>query len=226
LAKRRPVVRFDFEGEKLTSHVRRLDVVSSIVTPFLKINYIFLAPWIILSLPPLALAQQSILVSAIIAIVGLGGTLSRNRTAVWLASVALLLLIVWGKVAGDIYGLPGPDSALLLFQFLLVIFLMEASTVTLTFDSTIKHLKGKSDDLSAEARMRVMNWERVQLFNLGKLTMASFGVSLGLLILGSFVSVSANQIAFSGILVLAIVIAIFILLIYRREPEQSRRSAD
>ncbi len=152
--------------------------------------------------------------------------MSRNRTAVWLASVALLLLIVWGKVAGDIYGLPGPDSALLLFQFLLVIFLMEASTVTLTFDSTIKHLKGKSDDLSAEARMRVMNWERVQLFNLGKLTIASFGVSLGLLILGSFVSVSANQIAFSGILVLAIVIAIFILLIYRREPEQSRRSVD
>jgi hypothetical protein len=150
--------------------------------------------------------------------------LLRNRNAVWLASVSLLLLIVWGKVASDLYGLPGPDSALLLLQFMLVIFFMEASTTALTFDSTMKQLEGKDDDLSALARIRVVKWARVQLLNLGKLTIASFGLTLGLLIIGSLVSVSVNQTAFSGILVLAALVAIFILLTYRREPEERRRS--
>jgi len=149
-----------------------------------------------------------------------------NRTAILAASGGLLLLIVWGKIAGDIYELPGPDSALLLLQFMLVVFLMEASTTTLTFDYTIKQLEGKDDDISAQARMRLTKWERVQLLNLGKLTIASFGLTLGLLILGSLVSVSVNQIAFSGILVLAALVAIFILLTYRREPEERRRSVD
>ena len=149
-----------------------------------------------------------------------------NRTAVLAASGSLLLLIVWGKVAGDIYGLPGPDSALLLLQFMLVIFLMEASATALIFDSTIKQLEGKNDDLSALARMRVMKWERVQLLSLGKLTLGAFGLSLGLLILGSLVSVSVNQIAFSGVLVLAAVTAIFILLTYRREPQELRRTVE
>jgi hypothetical protein len=152
--------------------------------------------------------------------------LQGNRTTIFVASGSLLLLIVWGKVAGDIYGLPGPDSALLLLQFMLVIFLMEASTTVLTFDSNIKQLEGKTDNLSSLARMQVMKWERVQLFNLGRLTLASFGLSLGLLILGSLVSVSVNQIAFSGILVLAAVVAVFVILTYRREPEEGRRSSD
>jgi hypothetical protein len=138
------------------------------------------------------------------------------------ASGSLLLLIVWGKVASDIYGLPGPDSALLLLQFMLVIFLMEASATALIFDSTIKQLEGKNDDLSTLARMRMMKWEQVQLLSLGKLALGAFGLSLGLLILGSLVSVSVNQIAFSGVLVVAAVIAIFILLTYRREPEERR----
>jgi hypothetical protein len=103
---------------------------------------------------------------------------------------------------------------------------MEASTAVLTSDSAIKQLEGRKDDLSSLARMQVMSWERVQLLSLGKLVLASFGLSLGLLILGGFVSVSINQIAFSGVLVLAAVVAIFILLTYRREPEKPRRSAD
>jgi hypothetical protein len=149
-----------------------------------------------------------------------------NRTAIQVASGSLLLAIVWGKIAGDIYGLPAPDSALLLFQFMLVIFLMEASTTALISDSTIKQLEGKNDDLSAVERMRVNKWERIQLFSLGKLSVAAFGLSLGLLILGSLLSVSVNQIAFSGVLVLAAVVAIFILLTYRREPEERRRTMD
>jgi len=152
--------------------------------------------------------------------------LLRNKTAVLAASGSLLVLIVWGKVTADLYGLPGPDSAVLLLQFMLVIFLMEASTTALTVDSAIKPLVGKNDALSESARMRAMRWERVQLFNLGKLTVASFVLSLGLLILGSLVSISFNQIAFSGVLVLAAVVAIFGLLTYRREPEERRRSVE
>jgi len=134
-----------------------------------------------------------------------------------------MLLIVWGKVAADIYSLPGPDSALFLFQFMVAIFLMEASTVVLTFDSTSKQLNGKNDELSSIARTRAMDWRRTQLLSLGKLTVASFGLSLGLLILGSLVSISVNQIAFSGVLALAAIVAIFVLLTYGREPQERRR---
>jgi hypothetical protein len=147
-----------------------------------------------------------------------------NRTVVLVVSGSLLLLIVWGKVASDLYGLPGPDSALFLFQFLMVIFLMEASSVVLSFDSTMRQLGGKNDDLSSLARMRMLKWERDQLFSLGRLTLASFGLSLGLLIIGGLASISINQIAFSGVLVLAAVVAIFVLLTYRREPEGQRKS--
>jgi hypothetical protein len=227
VAERRPIVRNDVEGEKNTSHIRDLDYfVPRIITPLLRINYVFVTPWITLSLPPIALGQQAILVTAVVAIVGLAGMLLGNRTVVLAVFGSLLSLIVWGKVVNDIYELPGPDSALFLLQFLLVIFLMEASSVVLSFDSIIKQLEGKNDDLSSLARMRMSKWERVQLFNLGKLTLASFGLSLGLLTLGGLASVSINQIAFSGVLVLVAVVAIFVLLTYRREPEVQRRSVD
>jgi hypothetical protein len=181
---------------------------------------------IILSIPSSALDEQSILITAVVGIVGSAGMLLRRRSAISLASASLLLLIVWGKVAGDVYGLSGPDSALLLLEFMLVIFLMEASSAALTFDVMIKRLEGKNDDISALTRIRVTRWVRAQLFNLGKLTTAAFVSSLGLLILGSLVSVSVNQIALTGILVLAAVLAIFILLVYRREPEERGRSMD
>jgi hypothetical protein len=192
--------------------------------PLLKINYILLAPWIVLSLPSAALMQQSILVAAVIVIVGTAGTLLTEKTLILAASVSLLALIVWGKIAVNLYGLPGPDSALLLFQFMLVIFLMEASTTALTFDSNMKQLEGKDDHLSSVARTRALEWARTQLFSLGKLTLAAFGLSLGLLIFGSLLSVSINQIAFSGVLALAAVVAIFILLTFRREPSERRSS--
>lgn len=161
-----------------------------------------------------------------VVIVGTVGILLRRRTAIFAASGSLLLLIVWGKVTDDIYALPGPDSALLLLQFMLVIFFMETSITILTVDSATSELEGKNDDLSLLARTQVMKWERVQLYSLGRLTLASFGLSLGLLVLGSIVSLSANQIAFSGILVVAVIVAIFVLLTYRREPEEHKRSLD
>lgn len=192
--------------------------------PLLKINYILIAPWIVLSLPTTALFQQSILIMAVVVIVGTAGILLGNRNAIMAASVSLLVLIMWGKIADDLYNLPAPDSALLLSEFMLVIFLMEASTTTLTFDNTMKQLEGKDDELSAVARTRVVEWVQTQLFNMGKLMLAAFGLSLGLLVLGSLLSVSVNQIAFSGALVLAAVVAIFILLTFRREPSERKKS--
>jgi hypothetical protein len=158
-----------------------------------------------------------------VAIIGMVGMMIGSRRAILIASGTLMLLIVWGKVAADIYSLPGPDSALFLLQFMLVIFLMEASTVVLTFDSTSKQLNDKNDELSSIARTRAMEWRRTQLLSLGKLTVASFGLSLGLLILGSLVSISVNQIAFSGVLALAAIVAIFVLLTYGREPQERSR---
>jgi hypothetical protein len=181
---------------------------------------------IILSIPSSALEEQSILITGVVALVGSTGMLFRKRSAISVASASLLLLIIWGKVAGDLHGLAGPDSALLLLEFMLVIFLMDASSAALTFDVMIKRLEGKNDDISALARISVTRWVRAQLFNLGKLMTAAFVSSLGLQILGSLVSVSVNQIALTGILVLAAVLAIFILLVYRREPEERRRSID
>src|SRR5207244_11512873 len=166
---------------------------------------VFFALSITLNLPPSALGQQSILVMAVIAIAGSVGMLVGNRTAVLAASGGLLLLNVWGKIAADIYGLPEPDSALLLFQFMLVIFLMEASTTALILDSSLKQLDGKNDDLSSLARVRLMEWARVQLFSLAKLTIAAFGLSLGLLILGSTVTRSFTELGFRGDLALAAV---------------------
>ncbi len=151
--------------------------------------------------------------------------LTGNSTAASLTSSILLALIIWGKIASDLYGLAGPDSALLLLQFMLVIGLMEASGAALTLDAVYRRLEGRDDAESVEARVRVAEWARAQLLGLAKLAMAGFGLSLGLLVIGDIVSVSVNQLAFSAALVLAAVIALLVLLTYRREPEEPKKKA-
>lgn len=188
----------------------------------LKVNHILLVPSILLTLPPAALFQQPILFLAILTIVGLTGMLLRKTVLASIASASLLFLIVWGKIASDIYSLPAPDSALLLIQFMLVIFLMEASNVVLILDSSQILLEGRTDEFSETARVRSLEWARVQFARLGRLTIASSTLALLLLVVGGVVSVPASHIAFSGILVLAAVAAIVILLTYRREPEEHR----
>ena len=54
------------------------------------------------------------------------------------------------------------------------------------------------------------------------MTLGAFMLSIGLLVFGSLVNVSVDQLAFAGILVLASVIAILFLLTHRREPETDR----
>ena len=189
----------------------------------MKLNHILLVPSILLTLPPAALFQQPILILAILTVVGLTGMLLRKTVLATIASASLLGLIVWGKIASDLFSLPGPDSALLLVEFMLVIFLMEASNVVLTLDSTGRQLEGKTDEFSETARTRLLEWARIQFARLGRLTIASSALALLLLVLGGVVSVPAGYIAFSGTLVLAAVAAIVILLTYRREPEERRR---
>ncbi|GEM_PF-3214751 len=190
--------------------------------PVLKLNHALLVPWILLTIPPAALFQQQLLLIATLAPFGVTGMLVRNKPMASAVSASLLVLIIWGKIAGDLYGLTSPDSALLLLQFMVVILLMEASNTELIFDKMRKRLEGRNDETSTEARARVVEWARGQLLNIVKLTTVAFLLSLGLLVLGSFLSVSIDQIAFSGTLVLVAVVALLILLTYRREPEKKK----
>jgi hypothetical protein len=201
-----------------------MNILLRSILPVLRINHAFLVPLIVFSIPSAVLFQQQFLLVAIITVVGLGGMLTTTPRAATAASASLLGLIVWGKVASDLYGIPGPDSALLLLQFMSVILLMEASNAELVMDSNFKRVKGKHDALSERARMQAVEWTKSQLLNLGKLTTAAFFLSLVLLVFGSLASVSINQIAFTGGLVIAAVIALLILLVYRREPEEHKKT--
>ncbi len=149
---------------------------------------------------------------------GLVGMLLRKRRIVSLASMGLLLLLIWGKVAGDLFGIGAPDTAVFLVQFMAILFFWEASSIALIFDSAFKELGPKLDDISVAIRIRVSDWARLQLVALAQLSLAAIGLSLGLLVLGSTVSVSINQLGFTAILVLAYVVAILFLLTNRREP--------
>ncbi len=196
-----------------------LDVVPRLVIPLLRMNYLFIVPLVISTIPGPALLQQPVAVAAIVMAAGVGGMLLRSRAMVSVASVSLVLLMVWAKAAADLFGLAAPDTALFLIEFMGVVFLMEASLVTLVFDIRNRELGSKRDDLSRAMRLRTVQWAGVQLVGLGKLTVASIGLSLALLVLGSVASVSVSNIGFTAALVLATVVAVLFLLTHRREPE-------
>jgi hypothetical protein len=133
--------------------------------------------------------------------------------------VTLLVLLVAGKVGTDLALAPNPDTAVLLLQFVAVIFFMEASRVVLSFDTETSELGGKTDDMSQAIRERLSMWVRGQLGRQARLMIGALGLSLVLLVLGGFTSVSVNQLAFSAILVLLVVGALVFLITQRREPE-------
>jgi hypothetical protein len=189
----------------------------------LKVNYVFLVPWVVLSLPPGALFHKELYLMASLVIIGLAGMLLRIRTSMFVASAGLIVLVVWGKVASDLFSLPSEDSAALLLQFMMIIFLMEASSTALTVQTSWMKLEGKDDDLSNAARLRLIGWASAQLRDLGKLTAGGFALAMGLLLIGGFINVSFNQLALNGILALAAVVAILILLTYGREPNETPR---
>lgn len=149
--------------------------------------------------------------------------LARSRIGASLVSTILLGLIIWGKVATDLYQLPGIDSALLLLQFMIVILLMEASNATISFERGYRLLGAKTDEISENCRRELIVWMREHLKNLATLVTVATGLSLGLLVLGDLISVSINQIAFSGVLVLLAVVVLLVLVVYGREPEPRDR---
>lgn len=155
----------------------------------------------------------------VIVAVGLSGTLARQQVLTTLASVGLLVVLVAGKVGSDLSRAPAPDTAVLLFEFVAVIFFMEASRVVLSYDEEAKELAGRGDDMSQAVRERLGKWVSGQLSKQGNLVAGALGLSLVLLVLGGFTSVSINQLSFSAILVLLIVGALLFLITQRREPE-------
>ena len=182
----------------------------------------FLAPWIIFSIPSRVLLGLQLPLVVSVSGIGLLGTIRKSSVAAATASLILLVLMVGGKVGADIIGNAGTDTSILLAQFIAVIFFTEASSVVLSFDKERLELAGKSDELSQSLRKKLVVWAQGQLLNQALVIIAAFGLSLALLIVGGFGGISINQIFFSGALVLTAVVALLFLLTNRREPERRR----
>jgi len=184
-----------------------------------RFHYLVLGPWIVLAIPSQVLLGLGILLVLVIMSVGLYGMLTKKQMSVTLASVALLLVLLAGKVGSDLARAPAPDTAVLLVQFVSVIFFMEASRVVLSFDRESSELDGRTDEGARAVIERSEKWVRGQLVGQAKLSIGALGLSLVLLVLGGFTSVSINHLAFSAILVLVVVGALLFLITQRREPE-------
>jgi hypothetical protein len=154
--------------------------------------------------------------------VGLLGMLGKKEIFARGASLSLVGLIIGGKVAGDALGSMAPDTAVLLVQFVAVIFFMEASRVVLSFDGENRELAGKQDELSTGLMRRLVEWTRGQLVSQARIMLVTLGLSLVLLLIGGFTSISINRLGFSAGLVLVVVGVLLFLVTNRREPEQRR----
>lgn len=188
----------------------------------MKLHYLILAPWIVLAVPSQVFLGLGILIVLVVGFLGLFGMFAKNQALAILASLMLLVSLVAGKVGTDLTGASSPDTAVLLLQFVAVIFFMEASRVVLSFDGEMGELAGRVDDMSQAVRDRLAMWVTGQLSMQGRLMIGALGLSLVLLFLGGFTSISVNQPALSAILVLLVVGALLFLITQRREPETSQ----
>jgi hypothetical protein len=184
-----------------------------------RVHYLILAPWIVLGVPSQVFLGLGLPIILVIVAVGLSGMLARQQVLTTLASAGLLVLLVAGKVGTDLAKAPAPDTAVLLLQFVAVIFFMEASRVVMSYDVERSELAGRTDDMSQAARGRLEKWVTGQLNRQARLIGGALGLSLVLLVMGGFTSVSINQLSFSAVLVLLVVGALLFLIIQRREPE-------
>jgi len=186
---------------------------------FVRFHYLILAPLIILGGPSQIFQGFGFPLLLIIIALGLSGMLARKQVLTTLASVGLLASLLAGKVGTDLAKAPAPDTAVLLLEFIAIIFFMEASRVVLSYDKEESELAGRTDDMSQAARGRLGLWVTGQLSRQARLVAGALGLSLILLVLGGFTSVSVNQLSFSAILVLFVVGALLFLITQRREPE-------
>jgi hypothetical protein len=146
--------------------------------------------------------------------------LRRNELLARGASLSLLGAIIGGKVGTDVLGGVAPDTAGLLLEFVAVIFFMEAGRVVISFEMENRELAEKRDELSLSLARKLALWAQGQLAGQTRIAAGASALSLGLLVLGGFSSVSINQLAFSAVLVLVAVGVLLFLLTNRREPER------
>lgn len=185
----------------------------------MRLHYLLLAPWIVLSIPLEVLFGLGILIVFAIAIVGLLGMFSKRQKLASFASLALLATIIAGKVGTDLARLAAPDTLVLLVQFVAVIFFVEASRAVLSFDKESDELGEKEDEVSEAVRRRLDVWVGGQLSRQMRLIMGALGLSLLLLVLGGFASISLNEPVVSALLVMLVVVGLLFLITQRREPE-------
>ena len=152
--------------------------------------------------------------------VGLLGMLRKKEILARGASLSLIGSVIGGKVGEDALGVAAPDTAVLLVQFVAVIFFMEASRVVLSFNSEDRELAGKRDEFSVALKKRLVEWTQGQLVSQARIMIIALGLSLVLLLVGGFFNISINQLGFSAGLVLVVVIVLLYLITNRREPER------
>ena len=205
------------------------DSVSSATTwltvPILlvKLHYLLLVPWIVFSVPMVLTLGQPLLMVVGLVSLGVFGMFTGRRKCAIGSSIGVLLLLVLGRVIGDVYRLEPSDTSVLLLQFVAIIFLLEASLHVLAFESDRSRLPQLGDEWSEDMTIHVQKWLRSQLSADITLGLGTFLLSLGLLVLGGFAGIQVDHVAVLAILVLASVVALLFLLTYQRESEPSRK---
>ncbi len=172
-----------------------------------RLHYLVIVPWIVFAIPSIVFFGLQAPAILIVSVVGLLGMLGKREALARAASLSLFGLIIAGKVGGDLLGAAAPDTAVLLVQFVAVIFFMEASRV------------GKQDELSRSLMGKLVEWAQGQLVGQARIMLVALGLSLLLLLIGGFTSISINQLGFSAALVLVVVGVLLFLVTQRREPE-------
>lgn len=181
-----------------------------------------MVPWIVLTVPSQVFLGYGGLLALSIITVGVSGNLARMKGMSTVASISLLSLLILAKVRTDLIGLPAPDTAVLLLQFVMVIFFMEASLVIISFNRIAGQLSSKTDDSSLAIRQRLEMWVKGQVARQAQLVVGALGLSLFLIVLGGLTSVSLSQLLFSGSLVLVVIGILLFLITQRRESESHR----
>ena len=187
-----------------------------------RLHYLVLVPWVVFAIPSLVLFGMQFLIALVVSGVGLLGMLGKSGILARGASLSLVGLVIAGKVGGDILGSAAPDTAVLMVQFVAVLFFMEASRVVLSFDDENRELVGKHDELSIGLSGKLVEWTQGQLVGQARIILVALGLSLLLLVIGGFTSISINQLGFSAGLVLVVVGVLLFLVTNRREPERRR----
>ncbi len=188
-------------------------------TVLVRLHYAFLSPLVVLAVPPAALFQASALIVLVVAAVGLTGTISGRGYLASFASVSLLALLVWGKASETVLKIGSQDTAVLLIEFVLILFFMEASSAVIVFNKAYRGLRGKEDEISQKQRGWLVDWLRGLLSRQGKISLASAGLSIVLLPLAGFTSIRNTQLAFTATMLFIAVVVLLFLLTHRREPE-------